>query len=303
MGALLDQAFIPKGGSHYFDDFPIWKSESSTEIKRLGFFDSSDKLVATASARMAMVRIVGIPERTPIAIIGAVATAPEARSHGLATKLVSELCAWADSRGAWMSVLWASQYEMYNRLGFELFGQQHRLPLADLPFVANPIEVPIHHGWNPNLMRHFLIRTEGIVHSAIDEGWISAHKNVQWVWTGDPERPSAFLAYNRGIDLPDMIHEWGGQRDEIKPLIATVAKAQPSLQLLFHPCHKWILDLSQYEITSEHLGMVKVYDRMRSHSLFRQFQGLTYSEWISVVLGSPEQQAFFPVWFWGLDCA
>lgn len=303
LSKLLDQAFIPKGGSHYFDDFPIWKLGCSSEMRRLGVFDSKGSLLATASCRLANIRIVGVPERAPIAIIGAVATNESARGQGLATQLVDELSHWADSRGAWMAVLWASQYEMYHRIGFDLFGEQSRVLVGDLPFVENTISVPIHHGWNPNLMRHFLIRTEGIVHSASDEAWISQHKNVQWVWSGDPERPSAFLAYNRGIDLPEMIHEWGGQRDAIKPLIATVAKAQPGLQILLHPCHKWVLELTPYQLHTEHLGMVKIFDRMKSNPLFDQFKTLTEKEWITNVLGSPENAAFLPLWFWGLDCA
>ncbi|MCM0605196.1 MAG: GNAT family N-acetyltransferase [Xanthomonadaceae bacterium] len=303
LGELLDQSFIPKGGSHYFDDFPVWKLRCSSEMKRLGVFDSSGVLLASASCRLAQVRVVGIPERTPIAIIGAVATSEAARGHGFASQLVEALAKWADSRGAWMAVLWASQYEMYHRIGFDLFGEQSRVLVGDLPFVENSLTVPIHHGWNPNLMRHFLIRTEGVVHSASDSEWISKHKNVQWIWSGDPERPSAFLAYNRGIDLPEMIHEWGGQRDAIKPLISTVAKAQPNLQILLHPCHKWILELTPYQLHTEHLGMVKVFSRMKTNPLFAQFSRLSDSEWISTVLGSPENSAFLPIWFWGLDCA
>lgn len=303
LGQLLDQSFIPKGGSHYFDDFPVWKIGPSAEMQRLGAFDQSGKLVASASCRLASIRVVGITERIPIAIIGAVATSETARGQGLASCLVEELTRWADTKGAWMAVLWASQYEMYHRLGFDLFGEQSRVLVGDLPFVSETLSVPIHHGWNPNLMRHFLIRTEGVVHSASDEAWISQHKNVQWVWSGDPSRPSAFLAYNRGIDLPEMIHEWGGQRDAIKPLIATVAQAQPKLQMLLHPCHKWILELTPYQLHTEHLGMVKVFSRMRSHALFSQFSTLSESEWITSVLGSPESAAFLPIWFWGLDCA
>src|SRR5690606_13784419 len=105
----------------------------------VGWFEG-ERLVSVAGARRAEAWIARRPGedeaalvavRVPMGIIGAVATTPDFRGKGLATQAVAAALGWLEGQGALFQVLWGAEHDLYRRLGFELCGEQMRVPLGE----------------------------------------------------------------------------------------------------------------------------------------------------------------------------
>ena len=82
---------------------------------------------------------------------------------------------------------------------------------------------------------------------AIDRNWISRHRNVEWRTLWKDGICLAYLAFNRGIDLTQMVHELEGREDALIILLADLKKEQPGLELLLHPSRNFdTLAISPY---------------------------------------------------------
>lgn len=232
-GALLDQTFQVPMEKHFFDDFPIWK-DSHTPAPHLKIAAYQGKLlVASAAARIATVKIG--KRAYPVALIGGVATYEEFRGLGLATQLVKVLVEWAENKGVLASVLWGSEYSLYSKIGFEYAGYQLRVALSALELGQSTRSgQKINRGFHPLLLRLMMQRKGGIALENKDLLWLSAHKNVEWFWLGD-ENPIAYAAYGRGIDLPGLVHEFGGETSQVFEVLAAIRYAHPEAQLLASP--------------------------------------------------------------------
>ena len=209
--SLLDQCFPVPTGHHYFDDFPIWDPRFKVvDLYRTGIF-SGTRLLSCAGVRLAdLGRPNGCLAQLRIALLGGVATHPEYARRGLGSRAVSAAVDWAVRGGAQMILLWGSEHRMYERLGFQLYGKQLQISLADISTLRlSPTNPRVHIGWNPRLFQLRQGSPTGLLLKDQDCAWYSAHKNVQWFYVGEPDRPEAYAAVGRGIDLPGVVHEWG----------------------------------------------------------------------------------------------
>ncbi len=239
---LLDRAFAIPDGRHYLDDFPVWDPARGPAVDqnrpdglgllRLGAFTQTGQLAAAAGIRLA--RLHTQPGRPLLlaGLVGAVVTEPEFRGQGLASQLVEQAVGWARARGALAVFLWGSEHSLYQRLGFELCGTQNLVPLSQLN-LGKPRAV--HTGWNPGLFELRREKRDGLVLEVSDQSWFSAHRGVDWFWTGDPERPEAFAAMNRGIDLAGIVHEWGGETGALHAVLAAIQRVRPDAAILGNP--------------------------------------------------------------------
>ncbi len=234
---LLNQGFPVAPGASFFDDFPVWDTAKfpGREVEALGYaLSGTGRFVAAAGLRPARLRT---PQgAVPVGLVGGVVADPAFQGQGLASGLIDALGARAASLGLSGLVLWGSEHALYRRLGFELCGVQRRIPLADLTgFDALAIEgVRTGRGWSdalwPALERH---RFLGLAIEPGDRAWFAAHRNVDWRWTLDARgEVSAYLAVGRGIDLPNIIHEWGGEPRLLRALMARAARDYPAGELL-----------------------------------------------------------------------
>jgi GNAT superfamily N-acetyltransferase len=331
--ALEDQGFAVSPPGRYLDDFPIWDSAQTSPVGtlfRFGAFDDG-KLVAAAGVRLANIQCPKPP--LTAALIGAVATAPDYRGRGLATQLVSLAVQWAGERGAAFAMLWGSEHQLYSKIGFAPCGTQATLPLSTLVGGA-ATERKISTGWTPGLMGALKSRRSGVLIRDIDRGWLQAHKNVKWYWTGSPQQVTAYAALGRGIDLPHFVHEWGGERGALLSILKTIASEDPEAKLLGSPAEFGHLGLQHDQTSEERLGLARLID---ATSIFKCIHpqtpftaGYMNGEWkLSLVdsLGKTASaslapleasQLFFgplptgirkpwsdyfplPLWFWGLD--
>jgi predicted N-acetyltransferase YhbS len=231
--ALLDRAFAVGGGRHFLDDFPVWDERfapTGDRVARIGV-RAGDELVAAAGVRRAELATTG--GRLPVAIIGAVCTDERWRGRGYGSRVVSTAMLWARDQGAAMILLWGSEASMYRRLGFEYCGTQVRVAAKALPPARADAEV--RRGWDERLFSALRARGSGLALDSADIGWLAAHRNTQWFWLERDGAVAAYAAYGRGIDLPGMIHEWGGEPADLSRVLGALRVAHPQAQLLASP--------------------------------------------------------------------
>ncbi len=267
--ALLNEGFnVPPAGCFY-DDFPVWDVKHGLELYKIGAF-LEGQLLSSISVRIAQLKTNS--GTVPVGLMGAVVTHPKYRGQGLVSKLIPMALEWAHKQGAKDVFLWGGEHSLYSKFGFDLCGEQFRVPLENLP--QPKMDLPVSRGWAPLLFECLKERRYGLCLSDRDYFWISAHKNVDWWWIGNEKKIRAYAALGRGIDLQGLIHEWGGEREALFYLLSEIRKKNSGLELL---------------------GSAEA------------FKGYN----VSLSLGKKEFLAlgnFFglplePLWFWGLDSA
>jgi predicted N-acetyltransferase YhbS len=231
--SLMDRCFKVPAGHHYLDDFPVWSekfSPPSRQILKMGAFDNG-KLVAAAGAQISEMKATAFPMK--VALIGAVATDSEYRGRGIATQLVSLATEWAEWQGASVAVLWGSEHELYRKIGFHPCGRQVRVSVSAMNSSAKKSSLQT--GWNPAIFSKLKQRRDGLQITEEDRTWFEAHRNVKWYWSGPQDSPNAYAGVGRGIDLADLVHEWGGETSALVELLAQLSKFHPNAQLLGSP--------------------------------------------------------------------
>ena len=274
---LLDQSFPVPAGRHYFDDFPVWNPQLGAEgVFRPELFQEG-QLIAAGGVRLAALKRPGA-KNLKIALIGAVVTNASDRGKGLASDIVSRCVDWAREQGAEIVLLWGSEHHLYQRLGFELTGNQVQFSLEKIMAPNGPRLVQVHRGWIPGLFKLLQERSTGLILKESDRRWYEAHRNVEWFFTGSPDQPTAYAAYGRGIDLPGLIHEWGGDPGDLHEILKQIHLEKPHAMLLGPP-------ESQDQIQAELIPVV------RDPLCMAKF------------LRGTKPSSPFPFWVWGLDAA
>lgn len=298
---LLDLAFELPAGSRFFDDFPIWeKMRGQPALRAMGFYAPKIGLVAAAAARTARLNLGAFLENLPVGIIGGVATHPDWRGQGLATRLVENLVNKLAVQKVSLAVLWGSEHEFYRRLGFALCGRQMIVPLNQISHPVIKQKNEVYRCWCPAIFDQMRARVGGLILNEEDRFWIAAHKNVKWYWTGPKQRPLAYAGFGRGIDLNYLVHEWGGEKDSLQQILAVISEEHPGAALLGAP-----EILGQYSLNQgilpqlEALCMAKVLDPRAFQSFEVTEVGLAEKLFGCGSRGKP----MFPLWFWGLDSA
>lgn len=330
--SLLKRSFNVPVDRDFFQDFPIWDERvcpSSDSLIRFGVFVKKDStLVASAGVRVAQLKTMG--KNLRVALIGAVATDPKYRGHGLATQLVKMALQWSRDRGAAAVFLWGSEHSLYRKLGFDLCGSQQLVSLKDLVKGDHSEPTALKKGWAPRIFRLMQNRPLGLVLGPADERWISAHsKNnnesnkrsetfgLQWYYTGTSENPTAYAAVGRGIDLEGMVHEWGGEPRSLRGLFARLAKLSDGLRVLGSQETLSAVGFDTSHFQTEFHCLARVLDPAAVVTAFQPDINLEDSE-ISRLISASENELpnllfgpqntkskmkslSLPLWFWGLD--
>lgn len=227
---LLSNAFQCPRGTSFFDDFPIWHHSSLAKL--YGIHDSVGKLICTGGIRITELKY----PQSRVALLGAIATLPEVRGQGLASKITEDLVGIAENEKCDLAVLWGSEWQLYGRLGFEPAGIQQRMSLSHFANIAEGAALEVQEGWNSKIIKLMMERSGGIRLSPGDEKWISSHKNTRWFWIGEKDAPKAYAALGRGIDLMGLVHEWGGEAHALAVLLSGLNEIlPPETELLGHP--------------------------------------------------------------------
>lgn len=220
-----------------------------------------------------------------VGLIGAIATRPEYRKQGLAETIVQALVDEADQLSLAATFLWGSDHAYYRKFGFEPFGHQCRFRATDLAITPEITREQtrfgdeLHFGLSQSILKHLYARRIGL-QTTSDDDWFKEHRNTRWISLEDGNRQlQAFIAIDRGIDLPNIIHEWGGDMAGITKLIGAISSGRPELEVICSPrqLHQW--PISKENVVIETLALA------RGHRT------------------SPINWKEDSIWFWGLDSA
>lgn len=263
---LLDQCFGLSEGQRFLDDFPIWDSELASTTERWGVF-AGERLIGSAGIRHAELKTLA-EGKIRVGLLGGVVTDPAFQGRGIASILVNHALQSALQRHAAVVLLWGSQHALYRKAGFELCGEQIRLPLKNLSLDEKPILMKEAYG--PQIFEIMKERPTGLSISEMDRAWIESHRHVKWWTTIDPKDPFAYLAYERGIDLGGIIHEWGGDAASIRGLFAGLRENHPHAEILGSISRFKELEIqSPQNGGSEYLCMAKILDPMAVLAAYR----------------------------------
>ena len=225
--ALVTRSFSYPSGGRYFQDFPIWNSD---RVIRLGAF-SGAKLLSHVGIRFAGLKVPGAT--VPAAFIGGVATDSTHRGQGHSTRLLKEALTRIDATPAEWTILWGSEHEFYARLGFSPSGTQARALIADLSVSPRDLNLQApKSGLTEAIFADLIERRDGVAFDAGDRSWVFAHQTVEWLCL---EKPFAYVAFQRGLDLHNVVHETGGDLDGIKKLLFHVFQRNPNAEILSRP--------------------------------------------------------------------
>ncbi len=322
---LLNKNFPVPLGASFFDDFPVWGSKSEADVIRIGAL-YNDEIIGCAGLRIASLKC---PiKNMKIGIIGGVAIDSKFRRQGLASLLVEKLIEAAKMKKVRLIILWGSEHQLYEKLGFGLCGLQVRVPLQKLDLPAS--KGIIRFGWRNAIFDSMKSRNSGLLIEKKDFKWISSHKNVQWLSQETLTDQSAYVGFNRGIDLRGMVHEWGGPKEQVFNLLGRVKEQIPTAELLGSPEQFKKFGFSFDSDQLEYLCMAKIIDPKEIFSAYRidvSFHVRKDSEiWtievdgkrISGIQDLDLTKIFFgpegikgadlpmfplPLWIWGLDAA
>jgi GNAT superfamily N-acetyltransferase len=286
---LLNQGFNVSVGGNFFDDFPIYTSE---RLFLLGLMDADrgqnvQRLVSCCGIFKGVLKG---PKPRSIQLIGGVVTHPDYQRQGFATKLIHQALEAHKQDPDLITVLWAQpgfQEKWYQTLGFRPAGKQVRIPLQDLKlnFVFDSKHHQVKSGWDPALLGIMAKAPLGLIRSPSDVTWLSRHRHVLWVsmWTHEGE-VLGYLAYERGIDMPFTVHEWGGDHAVVETLLVLLMRAEEGPQNDGVPC---ILANSTF------IDTMQVNVEFEPHCYaFANFGNQDLKDFM-------EDEHF---WFWGLDC-
>lgn len=161
-------------------------------------------------------------------LIGSVATDPAWRGRGLGTRLLAEAERSLRARGAVFSLLWASDPGFYLARGYAPFGVECDIELASALARSLPAASgvrPLRAGDEPSVQRLYLRHAARVVRT-LDE--TRALLGVPGMLTlvreraqgaGRPAEPVAYACLGRGRDLADVVHEWGGEPEDVLALL------------------------------------------------------------------------------------
>ncbi len=175
-----------------------------------------------------------------VGVIGAVATAPEARERGHASRVIRALLAQADQDGLDVVVLWSEVPGFYERHGFVQAGQE----------VIHPVErellerLPLRGTVRP--MRRKDLPAVIALHAAEPAGplrdgrhWavLAGLPGTAWYVLEDRSRIEAYGVVGRGEDLQGCLHEWGGEETALPILAAGILdlRTEPHLYVMSAP--------------------------------------------------------------------
>ena len=249
---LVSAAFQYPAQHFFFDDFPIW---GSSLVTRLGVFDGP-KLVSHVGIRFAEMQTGAGSEK--IALIGAVATDEKYRGQGHSTALLKEALKRIDAAKYSWSFLWGSEHAFYGKLGFQLYGVQARARLSDLEVQSrNLISKSIQSGFTDEIFKALCNTKIGIRLKAEDRTWIAQQKTVKWYYL---EKPFAFIAYEKGMDLKNIVHEMGGDLNGIQTLLYSIYSKNPDAEILGTQTELKKIGLSENNLIQEHLCLARALD-------------------------------------------
>lgn len=175
--------------------------------------------------------------RVPLGLIGSVVTHPDHRKQGWMSRLLDRAEARLSEQGCEHALLWAEEPAVYRSRGYRSFGWE-------VLHIVNPVREPIDRGGpgprDPGGPRNrpMLPTDVAAIHALYGRhperclrseeetrALLGAPKMTSMVRT-DGERVLAYALVGRGEDLVGVVHEWGGEPEDVWALVRSMAQKQ-----------------------------------------------------------------------------
>ncbi len=231
---FLKQKLRPQVDWSINNEYPI--AFSNFNINNIKFIESEGKILSHALLKYLMIKTpAGIFK---VAIIGSVVTDEQHQGKGLAKKLISELVEKAKQDQCELCILWSDLHDFYYKLGFELAGSEEHLTIENSSSTNYQIESEWRFSDDPKINPESIqkIFSKHLVGSVRSNNEIKAYlqipnSNIYSLW-GQNNELLAYAIEGRGVDLGNVVHEWGGGVHHLNQLIAHILKKQSQLQMI-----------------------------------------------------------------------
>jgi GNAT superfamily N-acetyltransferase len=161
-------------------------------------------------------------------LIGSVAVDPSQRRRGLGTRLLAQAETALAERGCVFALLWADDPRFYLARGYAPFGVEDDflVPREIAPALPPPSGVRELRESDVPFLHRLHARHPARVERSLDEmrGLLGIPRMLTLVRerAASPDQPPLPVAYaclGRGRDLPDAIHEWAGETEDVLALV------------------------------------------------------------------------------------
>lgn len=174
--------------------------------------------------------------------IGGVFTLPEARGEGIASNLVNKACEDLKAQGAILAFLWSGKHDYYRKLGFEAIGRQWSI---EIPHDQSADALAKNKTWKLEsskstmlLQKSFELLNQqawGVARSYELHSQLLGSEGCQVYSAWNGESLLAYAVVNKGRDLSDHIHEWGGEAGVVLELCIALARKIGRPHILLTP--------------------------------------------------------------------
>ncbi len=215
-------------------------------------------------------------------LIGSVATDPEWRSRGFATRVLIGAEARLQRQGCAFVLLWADDPDFYLRRGYGPIGREQDF-VVDMDLAARLPEPRGARPMRPEDARAihalYAVHPERVERSAKETAALLACPGMSTLVREHAGEVVAYACLGRGADLADAIHEWGGREEDVLALLRAhlearrVAGASPGIFFMTPPSARGLCQRLTALGAISRLGMLglgKILDREAAFALLRE---------------------------------
>lgn len=312
LSTLLNVAFAR---SDYLVDYPSFFDGSPNNVL-LGIFDRARALRSHVGIRFTQQRLKGASYLA--GNIGAVATDPQYRGHGLAAIALEAAVEEARRRNAAFVILWSDRPDYYARFGFVAAGIETSLPLPIPVYAAPPPGLRREASSVLDLPKRLaLVREIGPLYNAHHVGTQRSEEDFanllriphMEVFTCGKQAIEAYAICGKGADMLDHLHEWGGNEDLLLKLFAYIVHVrQKAIRVLFPGYADAFIRRCeiQFASTGERapIGLIHplAMRQVLGASPFpSESGGKSEIELLQKLFGGSDAAGALPFYWWGLD--
>lgn len=296
--SLMRLSFDLKKHSQFSDDFPVWRYGQKDKTFLFGSYTPDNRLIACLGLRICEIKIfggspplanLGTNENTDfdkmprsksplsnsihVGIIGSVATHPDFRNKGIASRLLMQSEDLAKKHDVRQLFIWGSDERLYIKNGYARGGLQLQVkfdpPIKETTSLPKGCSIEMTRSLKQEHFNYLRsLDRPGLLMAKDDFSWISKHRNIDWFFlrkeSEQGKEITAHAAINKGIDLPGYIHDFGssdssllcirtGQQtlDPLNLVLATIADRYDYAELLIHPNDLHLITLKYHAHDSD----------------------------------------------------
>lgn len=225
---------VLRDGAPIAEEYPlIFRPEFPGRVVTLE--EPGDGVIATCALLVREARVGASKFR--MGLIGSVATDPEHRGRGYASRVLARAEEEAASAGCVCTLLWADEPGFYERRGYSPIGTEIDavITAADLPALPDPTRVREARPEDAPRLHELYMEHEARLERSVDESLaMLATPGMQTLVRTRDGGPVAYACVGRGADLGNVVHEWGGGANDVLALLrAHLERRPPTDRTLF----------------------------------------------------------------------